>query len=381
MNPHKPWTTWLLGAALMLGSATAWAQDLVSALREEIVPVPKAGLFTITLQSTYFRPPGDGPFPLVIINHGKSPGDPRFQPRYRPLYAARELVQRGYAVAVPMRQGFDKSGGSYIGGGCNVHSNGLVQAEDVQATLQAYAQRPEIDATRVVLMGQSHGGLTTLAAGTLALPGVRGLVNFAGGLRQEQCPQWQRFLADAFGSYAQASTLPALFFYGDNDSYWPVPVWQQMVAQYNAAGGRARVVAFGPFGTDAHSLFGARDGVRIWLPEVDRFFRSLGLPFDKQRDIALIDHSAPVPADTGVAAVDDVAALPTVLSAHGREGYAAFLAASPPRAFALGPTGAWSWRSGVADAMAQVIERCSKSSKAGPCKLYAVDDRVVWTQE
>ena len=92
------------------------AQDLNQALWEEVVMVKKPGLFSIELETTLFRPQGDGPFRLALINHGKSPGESRFQGRARFLVAARELVQRGYAVVVPMRQGFSKSGGSYVVG-------------------------------------------------------------------------------------------------------------------------------------------------------------------------------------------------------------------------------------------------------------------------
>jgi dienelactone hydrolase len=381
---HLRWPRrlWLIAAQLLLLTAApaVYAQGLLSSLREEIVLVPKPGLFSQQLETTYFRPAGNGPFPWVIINHGKAPGDPRVQPRARYLAAARELVQRGYAVVVPMRQGFSKSTGAYIGGGCNVMSNGLAQAEDVKAALQYFATRPELDPKRVLLFGQSHGGLTTLAAGTLKLPGVLGLVNFAGGLRLDNCLGWENELAEAFGRYGRATPLPALFFYGDNDSYWSPPVWQNMVRRYTEAGGRARVVAFGNFGRDAHALFGSRDGVPIWLPEVERFVRELGLPFSKLSDIPMAEHQSPVPPATDFAPLADAAALPYV-NAGGREGYAKFLAADPPKAFAIGPGGAWTWRANMADAMQAALERCAEHGRGVACKLYAVDDRVVWSQE
>lgn len=266
--------------ALAFAPARAAAQDLSPQLREEIVSVKKPGLISIDLEATFYRPPGEGPFPLVVINHGKASGNPRFQARARYPVAARELVQRGYAVVIPMRQGFAKSAGSYIGGGCNVESNGRVQAEDVEATLKQFGERADIDARRVVVFGQSHGGLTTMALGRLNLPNVVGLVNLAGGLRQENCGAWEQTLASAMGNYAKGTSVPSLWFYGDNDSYFSPAVWQEMYARYVANGGRARLVAFGPFGTDSHRLFGSASGVRIWLPEVEKFFRELGLPFD-----------------------------------------------------------------------------------------------------
>jgi dienelactone hydrolase len=89
-----------------------------------------------------------------------------------------------------MRQGFSKSTGSYIGVGCNVQSNGRVQADDV-ATILAYLKAlPDADTSRVLVVEQSPGGLTTLAFGTRNEPGVQGLVNFAGGLRQDDCAGW-----------------------------------------------------------------------------------------------------------------------------------------------------------------------------------------------
>ena len=126
----------LLLVWMLVISTVAIAQPLNEAMREQVVMVKKGdGLLAVELETTLFRPPGNGPFPVVLINHGKAPGNPHFQPRARYEVAAREFVQRNYLVVIPMRQGFSKSTGSYIGGGCNVESNGRVQAEDVVATL------------------------------------------------------------------------------------------------------------------------------------------------------------------------------------------------------------------------------------------------------
>ena len=257
-------------------------QALRADLREEVLAIRKPGFLGAELETTLYRPPGDGPFPLVVVNHGKASGNPRFQERARFGVAAAELVHRGYAVVIPMRQGFSKSSGSYIGGGCNVESNGRAQAEDVAATIAEMAKRPDIDARRVVVFGQSHGGLTTMAVGALELPNVVGLVNFSGGLRQENCSAWEAGLASAMAEYARRTQVPSLWFYGDNDSYFAPAVWRRMHEEYVGAGGRARLVAFGPFGTDSHTMFFSARGPAIWLPEVEAFFKELGLPFELQ---------------------------------------------------------------------------------------------------
>ena len=111
----------LLGVCIPMALAETGNTD--RSLNESVHQVPKKGLINIELETTIYKPDGEGPFPVAIINHGKSPGDTHFQGRYRPVSAARYFLQRGYTVVVPMRQGFSKSGGGYIGGDCNVESN------------------------------------------------------------------------------------------------------------------------------------------------------------------------------------------------------------------------------------------------------------------
>ncbi|SFP90595.1 dienelactone hydrolase family protein [Ralstonia sp. NFACC01] len=267
-----------VGCALLLAAAHA-SETASSGISETIVEVPKsAGIFTLKLETTVYKPAGDGPFPLIVLNHGKARGKAAFQARARYSEQAAALVARGYVVAIPMRQGFSKSGGAYIGSGCNVEANGIIQAEDVVATLDYMTAQPYVDRNRIVVMGQSHGGLTTLAFGTIAYPGVRGLVNFAGGLRNDTCVDWEGNLVRAFETYGRQSRYPSLWFYGDNDSYWPTPMPDKMFAAYTGAGGKGRLVDFGNFKSDSHGMFASHAGLAIWLPQVDAFLRELGLP-------------------------------------------------------------------------------------------------------
>lgn len=369
--------------ALLLGVGASQAAEppMNVALREQVVMVPKgSGLFSTELETTIYRPPGDGPFPVVIINHGKASGDPKFQARARYEVAAGEFVQRNYLVVIPMRQGFSKSTGNYIGGGCNVESNGRVQAEDVAATLAYLRTVPGADVSRVLVLGQSHGGLTTMAFGATPVPGVRGLINFAGGLRQDTCVAWESVLARAFGSYAKTSTVPSLWFYGDNDSYWQPWLYREMHQKYLEGGGRARLVAFGAFGSDSHGLFSARAGLPIWLPEVEAFLSELGLPNRKVHSLALAQHATPAPAATGFAPASDEKALPYVKPA-ARDGYLKYLASEAPKAYAISPMGAWAYTSARSDAMRAALERCNGYAKDNSCRLYAVDDAVVWVKD
>ncbi len=361
----------MLAAALLPPQAAA---QTPAAMNERVVMVKVgSGLSGAELETTLFKPDGDGPFPLAVINHGKAAGNPVFQGRARFPIASREFVRRGYVVALPMRLGFSKSSGAYSDGSCNIAANGENQAEWVDGVLGWLREQPYVDKNRIVIVGQSHGGLTTMALGARNPPGVRALINFAGGLRftSSGCI-WENSLAQAFARYGARSKLPSLWFYGDNDSYFPPEVWKDLEEKYRGAGGNVRLVAFGRFRTDAHGMFSARDGLGIWVPEVERFLESVGLP--SKPVISLSD--APRPPRSDFAKLEDAAALPH-LRENGRQGYAVFLQKGLPRAFALSPTGAWGWAAEVDDPTARALASCQKNSKE-PCRLYAVDDDVVW---
>jgi dienelactone hydrolase len=373
MAALKRWLVGALACAAAAAAAAARADDLLAALREEVVMVPAA---VASLETTLFRPAGNGPFRLVVVNHGKAAGEPRRQPRARYLALAHELVQRGYAVVVPMRRGFAQSGGDYAAHPCDARAHGMAQADDVRAALDFYSRRADIDASRVVVIGQSAGGLTALALGAQRVPAVAGLVNFAGGLREDGCADWEGGLAQAFGAYGEASRVPSLWFYGDNDAHFAPRVWQDLYRAYTAHGGRATLVAHGRFGDDAHELAERRAGAAVWLPAMERFFGDLGLPFERQRDIALAAHEAAPPAATRFAVLGDAASVPALRGA-GIEAYAQFLKAGRPRAFAVAEDGSWSWYSGTGDAMTRALAYCGEHAGA-PCRLYAVDDTVVW---
>ena len=376
-------STHFFATVLMLfcGSTFSQTLELDASLNEAVQTIPKKGLFTIDLETTIYKPDGEGPFPIAVINHGKSPGDSRFQGRYRPAVAARYFLQRGYAVIVPMRQGFSKSAGSYIGGGCNVESNGRVQAEDVKAVLDYVTQQSWADKNNMVVLGQSHGGWTTLAFGSLGYPGVKALVNFAGGLRQENCIAWENNLAKGAAEYASQTRVSSLWFYGDNDSFFSTSTYRSMFERYTSSGGAARLVAFGLFGNDAHSMFGSRSGSSIWQPEVTRFLAAQGLPntpLAANVKYGAVSFTA-APPKSDYAELDDLSKLPFVKDT-GKAGYATYLLKTTPRAFAVAPSGAWGWAEGGDDPLKRAMETCNRNGK-GLCKLYSVDDFVVWKPE
>ncbi len=364
----------LIAATLFYGISFAQTPSLDAKLNEQIVSVPLgSGIFGVELETTIFKPPGDGPFPLLIMNHGKAPGNAHFQERARYFAISREFVTRGYAVVIPMRKGFSKSTGAYVDGGCNIGGNGQAQADDVQGVLEYVVKQGWVDRERILVAGQSHGGLTTMAFGTRNFAGVKGLINFAGGLRKENC-QWELSLVDAFGDFGAKTKLPSLWFYGENDSYFNPELANKMYAAYTKSGANAKLIAYGPFKNDAHSMSGSRDGVKIWWPETEQFLKKLGLPTEVLMQVG----NVPQHPRTDFASIDNVDAIPYVKET-GRAGYRNFLGRSMPRAFAISASGAWGWGNEGDEPSVRAMSNCQKNSQL-PCKLYAVDDYVVWKE-
>jgi dienelactone hydrolase len=363
-----------VSAAVLAATAVATPS---SGLNEQVLMIPAGfGANRVELETTVFKPEGAGPFPLLIMNHGKDLGDPKLQRRDRFIAMSREFVKRGYAVMVPMRKGFARSTGEYSDFGCNMDGNGQMQADDVENALTWARSQAWVDRDHVIIAGQSYGGLATIAAGTRNLPGVRGLLNFAGGLRSDggEC-QWRNSLVEAFADYGAHSRVPSLWFYGANDSYFNPEMAQRMYSAYTAAGGSAALVAYGPFKNDSHGMAGSRDGVKVWWPQTEKFLRSVGMPVDTA--YALVDD-APIPK-SNYAALDNIEAIP-FMHDKGRQAYRNYLTKESPKAFAVSSTGAWSWAEDGDDPVERVLTACQSNSHQ-PCRLYAVDNTVVWTDD
>jgi dienelactone hydrolase len=327
---------------------------------------------------THFRPKGDGPFALVVMNHGRSSKDRANPGRVRLLDIARYWTRRGAAVIVPTRLGYGDTGlepDPEETGPCD-RKRYDVAARNTNAQLDAVldfaTKQPWVDAKRIIVMGQSMGGFATVAYMGQKHPGVIAGINFAGGgggdseqRKANPCryDQLSKVFEDA--GKANAGATPMLWLYSRNDLYWGESIPRQWHEAYTAAGGKARFEMLPAVGEDGHRLITI--GRRYWRPIVDAFVEPLGLRAPK---------SESAPPATSFAAIDDASKLPRVRQETKDVGYRRFLEADLPRAFAIGPKGEWAFISGD-DAMKRTLERCAQTAKAD-CKLYAVDDAVVW---
>ncbi len=326
---------------------------------------------------TTFRPPGDGPFPLVVVNHGRAVTDRRAlqgRQRFEPL--ARYLVSKGFAVFVPTRVGYGDTYGDFdpeTTGNCDqmrVQPAAQAAADQVLATVQYAKTLPWVDTARWVVVGQSVGGLTTLAVASRNPPGLLAAVNFSGGIggnpeTRPANPCGPTVLAWLWRGQAATARLPVLWIYWRNDLYWG-PDWPRRWADaWTDGGGTLDFQQLPAVGADGHA--GVLIDMDSWVPLVEAHLAKAGFT-----QSGLV----PRPPASDFAKLDEIDKVP--LPAAARDGfYPRFLAAKRPRALAIGPGGAVGVASGDW-ALGRALGFC-QARRGLPCKLYAVDDDVVWT--
>lgn len=280
---------------LFPGLVLAQDQQILSELNEQIVQIPlvQAGLFgkkEIQLTATTFHPPGNGPFPLIILSHGTN-SDPAIRQkigRYRLIPQIREFLKRGFAIIVPIRRGHGSTGGTWVehyGTSCTnpfYYEAGLEIAKEIMAAINYGSKLSYVQSDKILLVGQSAGGFGSLATASLNPPGVIGVVNFAGGHggnpdTRPGMPCAPERLAETIRKFAKTIRIPVLWHYAENDFFFGPPVVRDMFAAFQEAGAAGRLVMQPPFGKDGHALFGSRSGIPIWTPEFDRFIMELGV--------------------------------------------------------------------------------------------------------
>ncbi|MBB5941378.1 CocE/NonD family hydrolase [Xanthomonas sp. 3307] len=232
------------------------------------------------LAARVYRPAGPGPFPLIVIHHG-TPADKRklADTHLGFARAARWFAARGYMVVLALRPGYGSSSGTYLEGAGNCHDADFVVAgrkiaAAETAIVDAAARLPGVDPQRIVVVGQSAGGLGAVALADAPPPGVRGVISFAGGRgsngKEVICAGEDRLVA-AEKTLGAANTLPQLWLYAANDHFFRRDLAHRIYAAYRA--GSTPPVTFvdlPPFGDDGHKTFAQADP-SVWARSVAAF--------------------------------------------------------------------------------------------------------------
>jgi dipeptidyl aminopeptidase/acylaminoacyl peptidase len=207
-----------------------------------------------TIPAFYYRPEGDGPFPVVISIHGgpEAQALPAFNPTVQFL-----LREMKIAVLVPNVRGSAGYGKTYL-----QLDNGELREDsvrDIGALLDWIATRPELDKERVGVSGGSYGGYMVLASMTHYNERLRAGVDVVGisdfrtflnntesyrrDLRRaeygdERDPAMQAFHARiAPLANAQKISRPLFVAQGYNDPRVPYTEAEQIVSKVRGNGG------------------------------------------------------------------------------------------------------------------------------------------------
>lgn len=271
-------------AALLFNQAapeSIGADHAEIAWHEEVLTyeVPSGGP---RIEMTLLRPDGEGPFPVVVFNHGDIEMDSvyiRFKQRFRDMVVAKEFLTQGIAVAFPARRGIGMSEGLYQGSASRFDGDPLYSARrhamDILPAFDVLKHHPAIDASRMLVSGQSAGGYSTMYIASQNIPGVIGAINFSGG-RTDNWGNGASYLIttmiNGFEEAGKTTNAPMLWIFAEQDSRYPVATINACYDAFTRAGGKATLFISPAIGHDGHYVFHYpdywRDKLRTYLRQI-----------------------------------------------------------------------------------------------------------------
>ena len=283
----------LLLLASLITPSRADDQAASRPIREEMWALP----LPLPMFAYLVQPVGDGPFPLVIMNHGVSlnPRDRSFFPPVEFRDAAKWFAKRGYLVVAPVGTGYGASAvdipehglyGPFFSkvGKCsnpNFRAPGLAVAQVDLWIIDYMAAERRIIPSGVIVVGQSAGGWASIALSSLNPPQVKAIIVFAAGRGgrvdgkpNNNCAPDK--LVEATGEFGRTSRVPMLWIYIENDTFFGPALSKRMHEAFTAAGGKAEYHLVSPFGSDGHFFIDSPDAIPIWSPLVTKFLDKQG---------------------------------------------------------------------------------------------------------
>jgi len=249
------------------------------------IPVRTTGSREVLLEARVYRPSGSGPFPLVTINHGvpRDESDINLRKiRLRFQQAAQWFVNRGFAVAVPLRHGFGKSEGDFAeqSGPCdsrNYIAEGGATSLDMLDVIRYMQKQTFVDARKVIVVGQSGGGLGALVIAGDAPDGVLGIISFAGsrGSAKTGTVCCETDLVSTMAILGARNRLPGIWLFSENDQYFGSALAPPLFRAYSTVSiPSVTFVRLPSFGGDGHRiLYDANP--ELWAKPVSSFLRRL----------------------------------------------------------------------------------------------------------
>jgi dienelactone hydrolase len=225
-----------------------------------------------------YVPPGEGPFPCMITNHGSGIERGSWD-QCRPACGAL-LASWGVASFLPHRRGYGRSSGRSWQSevvaeegtpewGEQLAARLEEESGDVVAAFEALHEISAVDGRRVGVMGSSFGGTTSLLAAAKCTA-LKCLVDFAGAaMIWDRAPRVREVLHRAAGE----ATQPAFYIQAAND-YSVLPT-RELSRSAREAGRTVWSKIYSSWGLTPHEghLFESR-GMQVWGGDVRRFLEA-----------------------------------------------------------------------------------------------------------
>lgn len=233
----------IVGAVCLTITNSALANNVGQSVQ---IPMKEEGLLwssNINLEATLYKPEGEGPFPTVIFNHGST--GPNVIPEdhtINPWGFGEYLVNKNIALLIPMRRGRGQSEGSYKERyTCDPKGieEGLDYAmQSLDASYDYLLNQPWVDKEKVLLTGNSRGGILSLAYASEHPDAFSGVINFSGGWVDDSCNNNNTSMnIPIFENAGSTFKAPALFIYGRSDSYYSDTTIESFARSYEQSGG------------------------------------------------------------------------------------------------------------------------------------------------
>jgi dienelactone hydrolase len=269
--------------AMLASSRDAASQDKIIfdgiKVQEGALPVDIDG-HTLNLEVRIFYPKGDGPFPLVVINHG-SPDTSSQARMMKPGFTRPALwfARNGFIVVIPMRPGFGRSDGPDMEASEDCENRDYVKEARITAAAESAivisaSRLAEVNRHRIIVVGHSAGGFGAIAVADAPPPGVVGIINVAGGRGgddNESICGGQLRLIEATRTLGKGNQLPQLWLYAENDHFFPPTLGHRLFDVYKEGSVKPmNFVKLPSFGTNGHNAFEFAD-TSVWAAPVTSF--------------------------------------------------------------------------------------------------------------
>src|SRR5262249_55110806 len=115
---------------------------------------------------------------------------------------------------------------------------------DIEAAMDAIRVMPFVDPTRMVIGGQSRGGILSVAYAGRHREQVRGVINFVGGWLSARCAAAMTEVNQALLKRGASYPGEMIWLYGDQDPFYALYASRDNFAVFQAAGGNGTFHTF-----------------------------------------------------------------------------------------------------------------------------------------